>query len=150
MARIACETEFALRDKGFPDVWQNEQMTIPEIIADAAYHSARSASAVAFAVGTSTGATARVLARYRPPVPIYAFTTDEVVARQLSLMFGVEPILAPSFDSTDHMLQQMETVLTQTRLVQPGDSIIFVAGQPVGLRGSTNMLKLHRIAGIRS
>lgn len=146
MARIACETEHALHNKGFPDVWQNEQMSIPEIIADAAYHSARSAGVVALAVGTSTGASARLLARYRPPVPVYAFTSDEQVARQLSIIYGVESLIAPAFHETDTMLQWMEATLIETKRVQPGDSIVFVAGQPVGLRGSTNMLKLHRIS----
>jgi pyruvate kinase len=150
MSRIACETEFGIRHKGFPDVWQNEQMSIPEIIADAAYHSARSAGVTALAVGTTSGASARLLARYRPPVPVYAFTCDENSARQLSIIYGVEPIVSPAFESTDKMLQQMEAVLIESGRVKPGDSIVFVAGQPVGLRGSTNMLKLHRVGGVRS
>jgi pyruvate kinase len=48
-------------------------------------------------------------------------------------------------DSTDHMLQEMERILVDTGRVKAGENIVFVAGQPVGLRGSTNMLKLHRI-----
>ncbi len=148
MARIACETESTLQKKGFPDVWVQEEMTIPEIIADAAYHAARSAGVVALAVGTTSGGSARLLARYRPPVPVYAFTSSDAVARQLSIVYGVQAIVAPSFNSTDEMLHSMERVLVETGRVRPGDNIVFVAGQPVGLRGSTNMLKLHRIAGV--
>jgi pyruvate kinase len=148
MARIACETENALRRRGYPDVWLDGEMTIPEIIADAAYHSARSAGVVALAVGTTSGSSARLLARYRPPVPIYAFTSSEVVARQLSIMYGVHAIVAPAMHSTDEMLQQMERILVSTGRVRPGDNIVFVAGQPVGQRGSTNMLKLHRVSGM--
>jgi pyruvate kinase len=48
-------------------------------------------------------------------------------------------------DSTDHMLHEMERMLLDSGRVKAGDNIVFVAGQPVGLRGSTNMLKLHRI-----
>jgi pyruvate kinase len=150
MASIACETEAALRDRGFPNIWTEVQLTIPEIIAAAAYESARSAKAAALAVGTSSGATARLLSRYRSPVPVYAFTSDENVARQLSVVYGVESILSRSFQSTDHMLNEMEETLARTGRVQPGDHIVFVAGQPVGLRGSTNMLKLHRIGGIKT
>jgi pyruvate kinase len=51
--------------------------------------------------------------------------------------------------STDQMLNEMERMLIETGRVHPGDNIVFVAGQPVGLRGSTNMLKLHRIGGVR-
>jgi pyruvate kinase len=148
MARIACETENSLQKQGFPDVWRQEDLSIPEIIADAAYHSARCAGVVALAVGTTTGASARLLARYRPPVPIYAFTSSEIVARQLSVVYGVQAILTPALISTDQMLLEMERLLVETGRVRAGDNIVFVAGQPVGLGGSTNMLKLHRITGI--
>ena len=144
MARIAAETERSMR-REFPDVWLNEKVSIPEIIADAAYHSARCAGVVALAVGTSTGASARLLARNRPPVPIYAFTSSEITARQLSIVWGVHALLTSPMDSTDQMLQEMERILVHTGRVKAGDHIVFVAGQPVGLRGSTNMLKLHRI-----
>jgi pyruvate kinase len=147
MDRIACETETALRKLGFPDIWQEGDLSIPEIIAAAAYHSARSAGVVALAVGTTGGASARLLARYRPPVPIYAFTSSDAVARQLSMIYGVIPIISPVMESTDKMLHEMEVALVDSGRVKPGDNIVFVAGQPVGLRGSTNMLKLHRVTG---
>ncbi len=146
MARIAVETECSTQ-KIFPDVWSKNELSIPEIIADAAYQSAQTAGVVALAVGTSTGASARLLARYRPPVPIYAFTPNEVVARQLSIIYGVHVILSPSFESTDQMLQAMERMLVDAKFAKAGDHIVFVAGQPVGLRGTTNMLKLHKITG---
>jgi len=99
-------------------------------------------------VGTTSGGSARLLARYRPPVPIFAFTSSEAVARQLSVIYGVDPIITPAQDSTDKMLHDMEVALIESRRVKPGDNIVFVAGQPVGLRGSTNMLKLHRVTGL--
>jgi pyruvate kinase len=150
MARIARETEMAIHQKGFADGWSSEEQSIPEIIADAAYHAARSAGVVALAVGTTSGGSARLLARYRPPVPIYAFTSSEAVAQQLSIVYGVNAIVSQAAQSTDDMLQTMERVLVETGRVQPGDNIVFVAGQPVNLRGSTNMLKLHRVSGIQS
>src|SRR3954447_13916198 len=149
MARIAAETESSMRSN-FPDVWRNKDVSIPEIIADAAYHSAKCAGVVALAVGTSTGASARLLARNRPPVPIFAFTSSETVARQLSVVYGVHALMTPPMESTDQMLQAMEHMLVDSGRVKPGDNIVFVAGQPVGLRGSTNMLKLHHITGAQS
>ena len=78
MARIACETETSLKQQGFRSDWEDvAEQNIPEIIADAAYHCARTAGVVALAVGTSFGCVRRLLARYRPPVPIYAFTSSE-------------------------------------------------------------------------
>ena len=150
MARIACETEHSLRTKGYGEIRPQEELAIPEIIADAAFQCARSAAVTALAVGTTSGASARLLARYRPPVPIYAFTSNEAAARQLSIAYGVDPIISPAMESTDQMLHHMERALVETGRARPGDHIVFVAGQPVGLRGSTNMLKLHRISGVRS
>ncbi|MBV8807676.1 MAG: pyruvate kinase [Acidobacteriaceae bacterium] len=149
MARISCEAEASINKKGFGDPGEKEDRTIPEIIADAAYHSARSAGVVALAVGTTSGSSARMLARYRPPVPIYAFTSGEIVARQLSVIYGVHPVILPTMQSTDEMLHNMERLLIETGRVKAGDHIVFVAGQPVGLLGSTNMLKLHRVSEVR-
>jgi pyruvate kinase len=150
MARIAGETEASLHGKGFADAGNIDERAIPDLIADAAYHCARSAGVVALAVGTTSGASARLLARYRPPVPIYAFTSSEMVARQLTIIYGVSAIVSPVMSSTDQMLHEMERVLIESGRVRPGDNIVFVAGQPVGLRGSTNMLKLHRVGSMRS
>src|SRR3954466_3117178 len=147
MARIACETESSM-GRAFPQVSDGNKLSIPEIVAEAAYHAAQSAGAVGLAVGTATGASARLLARHRPPVPIYAFTLSENVARQLSVVYGVHPVMIYSIDSTDKMIQEMEHLLLETGRAKPGDHVVFVAGQPVGLRGSTNMLKLHQLTGV--
>lgn len=148
MARIACETEKSLKKQGFPEVPLQEAATVPQILADVAYQAARSADVVALAVGTYSGASARLLARYRPPVPIYAFTANETVARQLSIVYGVDPIISPAHHSTDHLLEEMEYALVNSGRVKSGDAIVFVAGQPVNQVGTTNMLKLHRIGHV--
>jgi pyruvate kinase len=145
MARIAEETERWLRPQGFPEPLPPLTPSNAEIIADAAYHAARSAGVAAIVVFTSSGASARLISRFRPPVPIYAFTQNECIARQLSVSFGVEPILAPDVKSTDQMLLQMEHMLVNSGRLKPNDNVVFVAGQPIGRKGSTNLIKLHRI-----
>ena len=145
MARIAEETERWLRPQGFPEPLPPLTPSNAEIIADAAYHAARSAGVAAIVVFTSSGASARLISRFRPPVPIYAFTHNECIARQLSISFGVEPILAPDVKSTDQMLLQMEHMLVDSGRLKPNDNVVFVAGQPIGRKGSTNLIKLHRI-----
>ena len=145
MARIAEETERWLSPQGFPEPLPPLTPSNAEIIADAAYHAARAAGVAAIVVFTTSGASARLISRFRPPVPIYAFTQSECSARQLSVSFGVEPILAPDVKSTDQMLLQMEQVLVQSNRLKPGDNVVFVAGQPIGRMGSTNLIKLHRI-----
>jgi pyruvate kinase len=146
MAKIAVETESAVRREGFKPVSIAANPTIPQIIADAAFHVARSAEVSAIAVGTSSGKSARLLSRYRPPVPIFAFTANESVARRLSVICGVEAIISPASESTDKMLQQMERLLLATGHVKVGDHVVFVAGQPVNQSGTTNILNLHCIS----
>ena len=145
MARIAKETESWLSPQGFPDPLPPLTPSNAEIIADAAYHAARSAGVTAIVVFTTSGASARLISRFRPPVPIYAFTQHECVARQLSVSFGVEAILAPDVQSTDQMLLQTEQILLNSGRLKPNDNVVFVAGQPIGQTGSTNLIKLHRI-----
>jgi pyruvate kinase len=145
MATIAVETEGWLRPKGFPDPLPRVTPSNAEIVAEAAYHAARSASVAAIVVFTTSGATARLISRYRPPVPIFAFTQHGSIARQMAVSFGVHPILAPEVSSTERMLLQMEEVLLDRGLLQVGDNVVIVAGQPIGHIASTNLMKLHRL-----
>jgi pyruvate kinase len=145
MARIAEETDGAIRARGYQQTALADDAGFPEIVANAAYRAARYSKAVAIAVFTSSGFSARVVSHYRPPVPIYAFTPSEVVARQLAAVYGVKPVLAPDVQSTDQMLGQLDSMLLERGWVRPLDSVVFVAGQPVGRPGSTNMFKLHRV-----
>jgi pyruvate kinase len=145
MARIAVETEASIRSKGFQDPPTGPEPTNPEIVADAAYRAAREAKASAVVVFTASGSSARLVSRYRPPVPIYAFTPSEAVARQLAINFGITPIPAPDVGSFDEMMGQMDRLLVDKGYVNSGDAVVFVAGQPIGRAGSTNLMKLHRV-----
>lgn len=145
MERIAREVENSVRRQGFKDPPHRSNPTQAEIVADAAYRAARAANAAAIVVFTASGFSARLVARYRPPVPIYAFTHSAATARQLSLIFGVFPVLVPQLMSTDEMLMQMDRMLLERKALKPRDTVVFVAGQPIGRPGSTNLMKLHRI-----
>jgi pyruvate kinase len=145
MERIARETENAIRARGFQDPTRGSALTIAEILADAAYRSARDANAAAIVVFTSSGSSARLIARYRPPVPIYAITHRAEIARQMAIVYGVTPVLAPEVSSTDAMMEQMDSLLLERKLVQFGQPVVFVAGQPIGRPGTTNLMKIHRV-----
>jgi pyruvate kinase len=145
IARIAGETETSLRNKGYQDPPHSADPSSAEILADAAYHAACASRAAAIVVFTSTGSSARLVSRYRPPVSIYAITPHDTTARQLAVNYGVIPILAPDVSSTDEMLSQMDRVMVEGGYVKPHELVVFVAGQPVGRAGTTNLMKLHRI-----
>jgi pyruvate kinase len=67
------------------------------------------------------------------------------VARQLAIHYGITPILAPDACSFDEMMKQMDQMLVEKGCVKSGDPVVFVAGQPIGRAGSTNLMKLHRV-----
>ena len=149
MGRIASEAERSMKVRGFPDPPHSHDLPAAQIVADAAYHAARAAGVSAIVVFTSSGSSARLVSHFRPPVCIYAVTPREEVARRLAVNYGVVPVLAPQVASTDEMLEQMDHLMVEGRHLKPGDSVIFVAGQPVGRPGTTNLMKLHRIGELR-
>ncbi len=148
MTRIAGEAEDSLSRKGYQDPPHSSSPTNAEILADAAYHAARDAKAAAIVVFTSTGSSARLVSRYRPPVSIFAITPHDTTARQLAVNYGVIPILAPDVSNTDEMLAQMDRVMIDRGYLQPNTLVVFLAGQPVGRAGTTNLMKLHRVGGL--
>jgi pyruvate kinase len=146
MARIALEAEASLRVQGFKEPPRREQTpTYQETMADMAYRCARMQGATAIVVFTASGSSARLVSKYRPPVPIYAFTGSESVARQMSLIYGVRSIVVTDPVSTDGMVLLLDQTLLGKGLVKLRDNIVFMAGQPIGRPGTTNFVKLHRM-----
>ncbi len=147
MARIAAEAENGLRRRGFTEPPRIDAFSDSDILADAAYSTAKASAAEAIVVFTDTGYSARLISRYRPPVKIVAMTSSPEVVRRLLINYGVVPVLAPAVTSTDEMLQQIDTLLVERGLLQAGQKVVFVAGTPIGRAGSTNLMKLHRVGG---
>src|SRR5262245_22482431 len=135
MARIAAESEDSIRGKGYQDPPHRQEPSNAEVLADAAYHAARDSHARAIVVFTSRGSSARLVSRYRPPVVVYAITPHDTTARQLSVSYGVVPLLAPDVSSTDEMLAQMDRVLVDGGDLKTGEGVGFVAGQVEGRAG---------------
>lgn len=149
MARIAAETEASMRECGYPRLPEGDNPSGPRIIANAAFEAARQVKAAAICVFSVSGSSARLVASLRPPVPVYVFTHTSEVARQLTVNYGLRALLAPQLDNTDEMLAQIDRILGERRSLKPGDYVVFVAGLPVGRKGTTNLLKLHRIGELR-
>ncbi len=145
MAKIALEVEGSSRFDLLRKPPHRPNPSYAEIIADMAFHAARAARSQAIVVFTSSGYSARLVARYRPNEPIYAFTHHEETARRLSAVFGVHPVLVAHAGTTDEMLPLMEQTLVERGLISKGDGVVFVASHPIRRPGSTNLLKLHRI-----
>ena len=92
---------------------------------------------------TEGGETAKQMAFYRPNATIYALCPNWNVCRKLNLIWGIIPVLVKEYNSTDQMLEQSSTILKQLNFLEKGDIFILTAGVPVGISGTTNMLKIH-------
>jgi len=117
--------------------------TITDAISQATCEIAQELGATAILASTRSGHTARMVAKYRPATPILAPTPDPKVAARLSLVWGVEPLLVPQFDTTDEMIAKAVDAARGQGLVRAGDVVIITAGVPIGGPGRTNMLKVH-------
>jgi pyruvate kinase len=148
MARIAAETDSLLRRQGLEPLPHSDPPAPPEIIADAASRAAGIAQPAAIAVLTTSGRTARLVARYRPPVPILAFTRSDRIVRQLSVVYGVRAFRAPLVESTDSVLAAVDELLQSKAGLGAGQTVILLAGLPIERMGPANILMLHRVGEI--
>lgn len=94
---------------------------------------------------THSGSTARRIAKFRPRVPLVAFTESDEVRRQLGLVWGVQPVKIDEIFDTDKSVRRMETYLKKHGLAQTGERVIIATGMPVAKKGRTNMIKVSTI-----
>lgn len=116
-----------------------------EAIARATVEIAMELGAAAIITCTMSGHTARMVARYRPCMPIIAATPSPAVWPRQALVWGVSPLLVPEYATTDEMIEYTTRAARETGLVRAGDRVVITAGIPVGGEGRTNMLKVHVI-----
>ncbi|MDD7593020.1 MAG: pyruvate kinase [Peptoniphilaceae bacterium] len=102
----------------------------------------------AIVASTASGFTGRQISRYRPLTPIIAVTPNEAVYHQLSIAWGVTPVLSQVSTETDELIDRSIMAALSTGLCQQGDQIILTAGLPVGQGASTNFIKVHTIGNI--
>jgi pyruvate kinase len=113
----------------------------PEAVAHAAVEVSEEVSARAILACTRSGRTVRALSRFRPRAPILGIASDESVLRQFSLNWGVTPIAIKDYSTTDELVTHaMSAALGQGGL-RPGDTVVIVAGTPLGHRTNTVMVR---------
>jgi len=101
--------------------------------------------AKAIVAATKSGATARILSRYRVKAPIIAITPYDQVRRTLNLNFGICPMKCEMFNTTDQILTEAKNIVHELGITNAGDDIIVAAGMPTTHTGGTNMLKIEKI-----
>ncbi len=121
---------------------------IPEVtgaVSRAACELAASIGAAAIVTTTTSGATARLIARLRPGTPILGVTTSPEVARQLDLSWGVIPAVTEATENISALGQAVLFELTRRGLARRGDHVVVTAGLPLGFSDSSNLLRIHKL-----
>jgi len=142
MAQVAVETERMLEPR-----YQMEgvKKSVPEAISHAAISLARDLQVKAFLVPTTSGRTARMIARYRPSQPIIAISPHPRTVNTLCLAWGVYPFLIPAYRSTDAMFRLARETALSRRIVKRGDLVAITAGLPLHIAGTTNLITVQSI-----
>ena len=146
MARIISAAESTHHPFSSQQVWRQAGiLNVPEAICESAAHMAAELNLKAIAVFTQSGSSARLISKYRPRVPVFAFSPLHHVLRRAALYWGVTPVYMSRVQSTDRMVEGAAGRLRELGVVVPGDVIAVIAGTPIARRGTTNLLKVHRI-----
>ena len=123
------------------------RLSIAAATAHAACTTAADIGADAILTVSASGATARLVSRFHPAAPIIACLVDEAVQRQMALHWGVTPILMPYARSTDELVELAVSSAEKAGLIRSGDLVVITAGVPVGVSGTTNMIRVHMADG---
>jgi len=144
MATIALDTEADIDyRKRFRERRGREHLSVADAISHSACLTAIDIEATALITVTRSGMSARLLSKYRPEQPILSCVTDARAARQLSLSWGVYPIVMPVLQSTDELLKVSEELCIVSGHIKSGDLVVITAGLPIGESGTTNMVKVQ-------
>jgi pyruvate kinase len=142
MVQVAEETEQILEPRY---EFARGKKSIPEAISFAAVSLARDLKVAAFLIPTSSGSTARMIARYRPQTPIIAISPEPQTIKTLCLVWGVYPVPVKGFQSTDVMIQVAQKKALQLNFVKRGDLVAVTAGLPLHQAGTTNMITVKPV-----
>jgi pyruvate kinase len=122
---------------------------VPHAIANAIAHAtvttAHDLNAAAIITVTKGGATARLISKYRPEMPIISCTTDEHIRRQMNMSWGVTPLVIAEKTNSDELFMEAAEAAKKAGLVHPGDTVVLTAGVPLGVSGTTNLMRVEVI-----
>lgn len=144
MVKIAREAE-----KGMPELphmirQSNYSEYQAEAVSEAANLLAENLDARAIVTPTRSGRTALFVSKQRPHTQILAPTTNEKIARQMNLLWGVRPMVMPAFDSVDDLLKSAEKLALKSKYINKGDTIVITSGAHGGKDSITNMIEVRK------
>ncbi|MCL6611372.1 MAG: pyruvate kinase [Peptococcaceae bacterium] len=147
MARIARKAESSLKYEEMRRQ-RSTACTVTDAISHATCTIAEDLGATAIITSTETGYTSKMVSKYRPMAPVVAVTPEEKVLRKMALIWGVQPLLVERTKDTDSMISTAIEASLKASLISPGDLVVITAGVPVGVHGTTNLIKVHTVGDI--
>lgn len=149
MVKIAEEAESRIKHENVIEkMMMTHVSSVPIAISLASVTTAFELGASAIISATVSGSTAKNVSRFRPECPILAITPSNSVARKLLLYWGVYPIVAELYSSTDEMIDTTAEIAKERGFVHDGELVVITAGLPINFVGSTNMIKVHLIGEV--
>ncbi len=149
MAMIAERTEREINYvKRLENMEFDSRMDVSNAISHATCTTAHDLRAAAVIALTYSGGTALQLSRFRPQCPIIAPTLSVKARRQLNLSWGIVPIMSEARDNTDELFDHAVECAQTTGLVKDGDLVVITGGAPMGISGTTNIMKVHLVGHI--
>ncbi|MGN0706998.1 MAG: pyruvate kinase [Faecalibacterium sp.] len=147
MAAIAerTENEEHYRDRISAHLNAGGKISVSDATAHAACLTAQDVNASAIVTVSESGSTARLLSKYRPVQPIIACVMRPQVQRQLALSWGITPLLMSLAHSTDELIEMSTSLAEEHGYLHNGELAVVTAGVPVGVSGTTNMVKIHMV-----
>lgn len=149
MSKIAERAEASI---DYAKEFENSEVIFEKNVTNAISHAtcttAHDLGAAAIIAVTRNGHTARMVSKYRPASPIIAPTIDECVCRQLMLSWGIYPMLTKELQTTEEVFEQAVDCAVETGIVKNGDVVIITGGMPVGVSGTTNLVKVHLVGHV--
>ena len=146
MAKIAQEAERVRESQSFNFKYPEPGIfTSAGAICRAAVYTANDTNSKAIIAPTVSGATARLMASFRPHVPLVAITPSPMVQRQLCLYWGTYPLLTRRLSNMDEVVTDAITVALRHSFVGPGDTVVLTAGVVGNVRNATNLMMVRTI-----
>ena len=145
MSAIAERTEQENHARFAPLAENTGKISVSDATAHAACLTAKDVNAAAIVTVSESGNTARLLSKYRPEQPIIACVMKEQVQRQLALSWGITPLMMPLAHSTDELIEMSTSLAKENGYLHNGELAVVTAGVPVGVSGTTNMIKIHMV-----
>ena len=118
-------------------------VSITDAISHATCAAAHDLNATAIITVTKSGQTARMISKFRPDCPIIGCSPNEKVVRQMNQSWGITPLLIEEEQDTDELFAHAIRAAQTKGMVKPGDLIVITAGVPLGVPGTTNMIRVH-------